>query len=125
MKNDIQHRKDISLIMKEFYVKLLSDDFIKHFFEHIIQKKELENHLEIITDFWNDILFSTFSYQRNAMQPHLNLNKTIPFKKEHFDIWLSHLTTTIDQNFKGTKAELMKTRALSIATVMQIKMINQ
>jgi len=58
------------------------------------------------------------------MQPHLILNQTTPFKNEHFKRWLLLFNATIDENFIGEKAEMAKTRALSIATVMEIKMIN-
>lgn len=119
---DIQNRKDIHFLMSEFYKKLLSDDLVKHFFEDIIKQNHLEEHLEIITDFWNGILFSAPGYNRNAMQPHLILNQTKPFKNQHFKRWLLHFTTSIDENFKGGKAEMAKTRALSIATIMEIKM---
>ncbi len=124
MKSDIQNREDISLIMKEFYIKLLDDEQVKHFFEDIIQQNHLEQHLETITDFWNGILFNDTAYQKNAMQPHLILNKTKPFKKEHFKTWLQHFYTSVNENFNGEKAEMAKTRALSIATVMEIRMIN-
>lgn len=124
MQNDIQNREDILLIMKEFYIKLLEDELVKHFFEDIIQQNHLKQHLETITDFWNGILFNDTAYQKNAMQPHLTLNKTKPFKKEHFKTWLHHFSTSVDENFKGEKAEMAKTKALSIATVMEIKMIN-
>ena len=125
MKNDIKHRNDIYLIMKEFYVKLLSDDLVKHFFKDIIRQNHLEQHLETITDFWNGILFNDTAYQKNAMKPHLELNKTKPFKKIHFTSWLNHFNSTVDENFRGEKSEMAKTRALSIATVMQIKIANQ
>jgi len=121
---DIQNREDIHFIMSEFYVKLLKDDLVKHFFDDIIKNNHLEEHLNTITDFWNAILFNATDYQRNAMHPHLVLNQTIPFKNKHFKRWLQHFNTTIDENFKGEKAEMAKTRALSIATVMEIKMIN-
>ncbi|MDY7395403.1 group III truncated hemoglobin [Aureibaculum sp. 2210JD6-5] len=121
---DIKNRKDIHFLISEFYKKLLSDDLVHHFFEDIIEQNHLEEHLEVITDFWNGILFNTTDYNRNAMQPHLDLNKKKPFKNEHFKRWLKHFTTSIDENFKGEKAEMAKTRALSIATIMEIKMIN-
>ncbi len=122
MKSDIQNREDISLIMKEFYIKLLDDEQVKHFFEDIIQQNHLEQHLETITDFWNGILFNDTAYQKNAMQPHLILNERKPFKKEHFKTWLQHFNASVNENFNGEKAEMAKTRALSIATVMEIKM---
>lgn len=121
---DIQNRENIYFIMSEFYVKLLKDDLVKHFFDDIIKNNHLEEHLNTITDFWNAILFNATDYQRNAMHPHLVLNQIKPFKKEHFKRWLLHFNTTIDENFKGEKAEMAKTRALSIATVMEIKMMN-
>ncbi len=124
MLKDIQNREDISLIMKEFYVKLLDDKLVKHFFEDIIQQNHLEHHLETITDFWNSILFNDTTYQKNAMQPHLILNKIKPFKKVHFKTWLHHFNSSVDENFKGEKAQMAKTRALSIATVMEIRMMN-
>jgi hemoglobin len=124
MSKDIRNREDLSLIMEVFYSKLLKDNIIKHFFDDIIQQNHLEQHLETITDFWNGILFNDTAYQKNAMQPHLILNKTKPFKKEHFKTWLHHFSTSVDENFKGEKAEMAKTRALSIATIMKIRMIN-
>jgi len=123
-KNDIQNRNDVFLIMNKFYSKLLKDKLVKHFFDDIIAQNHLEEHLETITDFWNGILFNDTAYKNNALQPHLVLNKVKPFKKEHFNTWLHHFRTTIDDHFKGEKAEMAKTRALSIATVMEIKMIN-
>ena len=121
---DIQNRKDISLLVTKFYEKLLKDVELNHFFEDIVQNNQLNHHLEIIIDFWEDILLKSNKYNRNAMLPHMSLNKTKPFKKEFFEIWLTHFNTTIDTYFEGEKTELAKTRALSIATIMQIKMHN-
>lgn len=125
MRSDIQNREDIFLFVKHFYNKLLIDNRISHFFDVIVAAGKLDDHLETITDFWNGILFNTSDYQRNAMQVHLDLNCSIPFKKIHFNSWLQHFQTTIDDHFEGATAEKAKTRALSIATIMEIKMINK
>lgn len=122
---DIQNRKDIHLIITEFYDKLLVDSLVEHFFEDIIAQNHLKEHIETVTDFWNGILFLTTDYKRNAMQPHLVLNQTKPFQKEHFKRWLHLFHTSVDENFKGTKADMAKTRALSIATIMEIKIYEQ
>jgi hemoglobin len=68
MKLDISSRKDIKSILSEFYNKLLMDEKMLPFFEEIICNNQLEHHLEIITDFWEDILFDTTLYKNNAMQ---------------------------------------------------------
>jgi len=122
MKHDIETRDDIYLLISQFYLKLLKDKTINHFFEDIIQDQKLEKHLEIIVDFWEDILLNTVKYGRNAMKPHLDLNRKLPFLEKHFETWLTHFNSTLDSNFKGKNVELAKTRALSIATVMRIKM---
>lgn len=122
MKPDISSRKDIKQIMTKFYDFLLADKTMMPFFEEIVQKNQLEHHLEIITDFWNDILFNTNEYQQNVMQKHLQKNAFVEFKKEHFTSWVSYFFRTIDASFTGENSEKMKARAQSIATIMQLKM---
>ncbi len=122
MKPDIQSREDIALFIHEFYDALLKDQQLQHFFEEIVKADNLQHHLDIIVDFWEDILLKTTNYTNNAMKPHVALHKNKPFLSEHFDQWLGHFNTTIDAHFKGNNVLLAKTRALSIATVMKIKM---
>jgi hemoglobin len=122
MKLDISTRKDIKSIITKFYDFLLVDKKMMPFFEEIVQENQLEHHLEVITDFWNDILFETNEYHQNVMQKHLQKHAFMAFKKEHFTIWVSYLFETIDASFAGDNSERMKARAQSIATIMQLKM---
>lgn len=121
MKKDISSRADLYLIVKDFYEKLLNDPVMFHFFEEFTDKSHLENHLTTLVDFWENILFYSDTYSKNAMQPHLELNKTKPIESRHFKQWLKHFNNSIDANFEGEVAHTAKSRALSIATVMQIK----
>jgi truncated hemoglobin YjbI len=57
-----------------------------------------------------------------ALEIHLDLNRKIKISSAHFAIWLHYFNPTIDENFEGQIAENMTKRALSIATVMKIKM---
>lgn len=122
MKADITSKEDIKTIITEFYHKLLADDKMLPFFIEFIENKNLEPHLDTITDFWSDILLDTNLYAQNVMQKHIDKHSFIAFKKEHFQIWTSYLLSTIDEYHEGINAKKMKERALSIATVMQIKM---
>jgi len=124
MKNDIVNREDIYLIVNEFYKKLLMDENMNHFFEKFNQTNELEKHLQILVDFWDNILFYSGTYQRNAMLPHIELNKEKPFKELHFNIWLNYFHQTIDENYIGNNANIAKNRATSIATIMKLKTLN-
>lgn len=122
MKQDISSRKDIHFIITQFYEKLLADKSMLPFFETIVKENHLEAHIETITDFWQDILLYTSTYNKNVMQKHLDFNKKVAFKKEHFTTWLSYLITSIDESFEGQNAQNMKDRAASIAMVMQAKL---
>ncbi|QXP66993.1 group III truncated hemoglobin [Polaribacter sp. AHE13PA] len=122
MKPDISSRKDIKNIITKFYDLLLTDKKMIPFFEDIVAQNHLEEHLEVISDFWNDILFDTNTYANNVMKKHVDKNVFVAFKKEHFTIWMSYFFKTIDDNFEGERAHNMKNRARSIATVMKLKM---
>ena len=122
MKNDISSRADIKQIISEFYKKLIKDEQMYPFFKEIVEGNTLEHHLEIITDFWEDLLFQTYKYKNNPMKVHTDFHQKIKFKKEHFCTWLNYLSETIDFLHDGELAHQMKNRAKSIATVMQIKM---
>jgi len=124
MKKEIENREDLYLLVSEFYVKLLNDDSIKFFFDDLMAENGLEDHLKVLVDFWENILFFTGTYRRNAMRPHLIINQTKPFLKEHFQTWLKHFNNTVDENFTGELAHAAKTRAQSIAMVMELK-VNQ
>ena len=121
MKRDISSRDDIHFIITEFYKELTSDSEMLPFFEEIVQQNHLEQHIDVIADFWQDILLHTNTYKNNVLQKHLDFDKKVAFKKEHFTKWLLFLTTTIDTSFEGQIAQNMKDRANSIAMVMQVK----
>jgi len=120
MKKDISSREDLLNLVTLFYKKLLADKTINYLFTDIV-KINLPHHLEILVDFWDNILFQKDVYRKNAMQPHLALHQQSPLHKHHFETWLRYFNETIDELFSGEKAFLAKERALSIATVMQIK----
>jgi len=122
MMSDIQSREDLEKIISLFYSKLIEDELLYPFFEEIVEQGTLEVHLEVIVDFWEDILFHTHKYRNNPMKIHTDFHKKMKFKKEQFALWLSHLHNTINTHNEGTNSEIMKNRATSIAMVMQTKM---
>ena len=121
---DVKTREDLHLIMRSFYVKLLNDPEINFIFTHVA-KIDLEPHLLDLVDFWEQMLFNKGDYKKNVLQIHLDINSKLNFTQQHFTIWLKYFNLSIDENFSGLNAENMKTRALSIATVMQIKIIKK
>ncbi len=120
---DIEGKEDIYKIVKLFYEKLMKDADMEHFFEDFKNPINLEKHIIVLVDFWDNILFYTGSYKKNAMQLHLNLQSQKTFKKKHFQRWLFHFNNSVDELFQGEMAHTAKSRALSIATVMELKII--
>ena len=117
---DIQTQEDLFLLVDEFYKKLLSDDAISYIFTDVVKIK-LEEHLPILVTFWSQGILGTVGYTKNLTRIHVEVNEKEYLSPELFSIWLNHFYNSVDENFKGEKAERIKTQALSIATVMQIK----
>ena len=118
--NDIQNNDDLLRLVSEFYKKLLDDASIAYIFTDVVKIK-LEEHLPILVTFWSQAIFNTGGYFKNLTQIHLDINEKEYLSPELFEIWLKHFYDAVDENFKGSNAEKIKTQALSIATVMQIK----
>lgn len=122
-KRDLKDRQDIYKVVDDFYKKLFQDRELKHFFEKFNNEDSLKKHLNVLVDFWDNVLFYTGTYNKNAMLPHIELNKTKPFQNQHFERWLHLFHQSIDDNFTGEIAEVAKNRATSIATVMKLKIL--
>lgn len=118
--NDIETKQDLEILLSKFYSKLLCDETISYIFTDVA-KIDLESHLPKIIDFWNLSLLGKGDYSNNVMKIHLDLNAEENLNENHFKTWLNTFNLTVDENFSGKNAEIIKTKALSIATVMQIK----
>ncbi|MGH7885799.1 MAG: group III truncated hemoglobin [Thermodesulfobacteriota bacterium] len=120
---DIENREDIENLVKSFYKKMLADTILGFIFTDIA-KVDLEEHLPVICDFWETIIFSTPKYKKGAevINVHINLNKKIKLKKGHFVRWLYLFHSTVDELFAGSNANRAKEKAHSIAESMQKKL---
>jgi hemoglobin len=117
---DIETQDDLYFLVDHFYQKLLSDSSISYLFTDVVKIK-LEEHLPILVTFWSQAIFDTGGYFNNLTKIHLDINEKEKLTPELFTIWLNHFNATVDENFIGNNAEKIKTQALSLATVMQIK----
>ena len=124
MKNDIESKKEIELLVDTFYSKVKTDELIGYIFTDIA-KVNWEKHLPVMYSFFENMLFYTGSYTGNPMELHKHINRLYPLTAEHFTRWNLLFTTTVDELFTGDKAELAKQRAKSISAVMQIKILNE
>ncbi|MEO0877478.1 MAG: hypothetical protein AAFY48_22995, partial [Bacteroidota bacterium] len=54
-------------------------------------------------------------------QKHLDLHMDHRLNDEHFNRWLAIFNATVDELFEGVTAKGAKSRALSIATIIKMK----
>jgi hemoglobin len=120
---DISTREDIVRLVDSFYEKVKRDELIGSLFTTVFNVN-WGRHLPVMYDFWQNMLFYTGSYSGNPLESHRRLHQVFPLKEEHFNRWVVLFTETVDELFKGERALLAKQRALSIATVMKIKILN-
>lgn len=100
---DISTQKDIDILIRHFYTKLLSDPAISFVFDGL----DLEAHLPRVVHFWAFVLLDADGYKTNVFEKHMHL----PIQLEQFNIWLEHFTCAVDELYEGEKAEMAKQRA--------------
>lgn len=123
MKKDIENTEDIKLLINSFYDRVKADETIGYIFNDIAQVN-WEVHLPVMYSFWEHVIFFTGSYNGNPMAAHIKMDSVVHFTAAHFEQWLKLFTATADALFAGDKTELAKQRAMSIATMMQLKILH-
>ncbi len=122
MKNDLQNREDVHLLVSRFYEKVRANEEIGHFFNNSI--KNWEKHLETLTDFWESNLFFVSEYSGNPQKAHIEVDaqNNHQINEKHFGAWLNLWLETINENFEGELAERAKFSARKMASHLHLKM---
>lgn len=123
IKQDIESRADIELMVNTFYHKVRNNSILKPIFDDIA-KTEWDTHLPKMYAFWSSLLLGEHSYTGNPMQKHIELSKITAMTNTEFSEWLRLFHETVDELFEGIKAEEAKTRAFNIAKLMLYRIEN-
>ena len=81
--------------------------------------------MPILVTFWSQVILGTGGYSNNLTQIHLDVDLKEHLSPELFRIWLEHFYAAEDENFMGENSEKIKTQALSLATILKIKIAQQ
>ena len=121
MKQDIQSREDIAILVRTFYPKVRENELLGPIFNTLI--KDWETHLELLTDFWETNLFFVKKYSGNPLEKHVEVDKIYNNKinELHFGTWINMWHHTIDELFEGDIAQLAKNRARNMSTFMNME----
>lgn len=114
--DDIIDLNDIKKLVDTFYDKVRKDALLAPIFDLRIQDRWQE-HLTKMYSFWQTLLLADKTYNGNPFPPHAQL----PVNHMHFQKWLALFMETVDELFRGEKAEEAKWRAQKIAEMFEIK----
>jgi hemoglobin len=114
---DLRTRDDVDALLRRFYGRAFHDDLLAEPFADLCSRG-LDEHLPVMCDFWETVLFRAGLYRRNALHAHRHLHHQTPLAANHFVRWLGLWNNTIDQMYQGPIAEHAKIQAARIATAM-------
>ena len=121
---DIETREDIENFVGLFYRRLLADQQLAPIFVEVAGV-DLDQHLPLISDYWEKLLLGASSYNRHTMNIHRALNSKRGLTAADFARWLDHFHSAIDTLFSGSRAERAKRIAAQIAANMQAAMLTE
>lgn len=115
---DIRDRDDIKWLVVTFYERAFDDAVLGHIFVDIA-KMNLDEHLPHMCNFWETVLFKTATYGRNAFEVHQRIHAMEALTPVHFQRWEDLWHETIDQRFRGEKANSAKLHASRMSGSIQ------
>jgi hemoglobin len=115
---DLDSRERVDEFVDAFYQKVLADAVLAPIFLDVAVI-DLDIHLPHIKDYWSKLLLGDKQYQRHTMNIHRQLHDKRPLNQADFQRWLGLFQTTVDEHFRGAKAEQAKRVAATIAANMQ------
>ena len=115
--NDIQTDEDIKVLVDSFYEKVNHDNLLSPVFNDIA-KVNWKDHMPLMYKFWSTLLIEKKAYPGQPYPKH----EVLPITQEHFNRWLLHFNTTVDDHFKGALANEAKRLASQIALAFSHKM---
>ena len=120
-RKQIENRADVSLLVRSFYAKVRQNELLGPIFNNIIS--DWEEHLEKLTDFWENNLFFIKKYYGNPKKAHIDVDQKMDniIESKHFGEWLNLWYKTIDENFEGQLADRAKMNARKMSTHLFLK----
>lgn len=126
VKKFIQSREEVSLLVRTFYAKVRKDELLGPIFNGIIH--DWEEHLELLTDFWETQLLYKRKYYGNPMMAHVKVDREVDHTvtEMHFGVWINLWLNTLDDLFDANDevAAIAKNRARHMGTFLYVNLFN-
>jgi hemoglobin len=121
---DLTERADVDALLQRFYRRALIDEVLAAPFAEL-RATGLEAHLPKMCDFWETVLFRAGLYRGSALQVHRHIHRRTPLSGGHFVRWLTIWCETVDEMYRGPRAEQAKVQAARIAWAMQRRLTGE
>jgi hemoglobin len=77
---DVQTREDVEALLRRFYGRAFHDDLLAEPFADLCSRG-LDEHLPVMCDFWETVLFRAGLDRRNALRAHWRLHHQSPWQQ--------------------------------------------
>lgn len=101
-------------MVRSFYTRAFTDEVLGPIFVDVA-KMDLDAHMPIMCDFWENILFQAGKYRGGMGAVHFHLHTKTPLRMMHFQRWLDYWEETVDELFVGERANIAKMHAGRVA----------
>jgi hemoglobin len=115
---DITTREDCERLVRAFYGRAMTDPIIGWLFTDVA-RLDLEEHVPVITSFWETVLLGGQSYRGGTFRPHAVLHRKAGLRHGHFVRWLGLWEDTVNELFDGPTADEAKAHARRVAAAFQ------
>ncbi|OBJ67802.1 group III truncated hemoglobin [Mycobacterium sp. 1274756.6] len=115
---DIGDRADLEELLRCFYGRVLVDEVLAVPFTEVREVSGLDQHIPVMADFWETVLFRAGLYRGSPLPAHLSVHGRTPLAGRHFARWLTTWVSTIDEMFAGPVSHRAKTEAARFAWAM-------
>ncbi len=118
---DIETEQDVKLFLDAFYEKVKVDDTIAYLFNEVANL-DWDAHMPKIYAFWEGILLGKVGFRGDVMGMHIRLDQKEKITTQHFDRWIMLFTETVNQLYKGDKADEAINRARMIRSTIEFNL---
>ena len=120
MLQDIKDKDDIITLVDTFYNKVKTNETLGYIFNDIMQVN-WDIHLPKMYNFWDNLLFQTGNYTDAPFPAHIAVNQKKQLGNTEFNQCILLFTETVNELFKGPKADELKQKAQSIQVIWNTK----
>jgi hemoglobin len=118
---DLATRADIDRLLRRFYDRALTDPDLEAAFA-TLAVVGLDEHLPVVGDFWEQVLFGTGRYRGRLVPVHTALHRQHGLGAARFDRWVRLWTDSVDALFAGANADRAKAKAAAIAAALSAQL---